>query len=211
MPPAPGGYENPMPAEQSSDILHALKRVAAALRDREIPFCVGGGLAAWARGGPATEHDVDLLIREQDADRALEALESLGMKTERPPEGWLVKGWDGDVLVDLIYRPSGMCADDAFFANCEVLNVHAMRMPVMSATEVILTKLSALTEHNLDYGPVLEYSRSLREQLDWDDLAARTAWSPFAHGYFAIVRGLGLAPEAEKSNGLAPVRAVRNG
>src|SRR4051794_15422182 len=46
------GYDEIMPAEQSSDILDALKRVAAALRDADIPFCVGGGLAAWARGGP---------------------------------------------------------------------------------------------------------------------------------------------------------------
>ena len=185
-----------MPAEQSSDILESLKKVAAALRDADIPFCVGGGLAAWARGGPATEHDVDLLIREEDADRALTIMDDLGLRTERPPEGWLVKGWDGDVLVDLIYGPTGLTADDAYFAGCETLNVHAMPMPVMSATDILLTKLSALNEHHLDYGPVLEYARSLREQLEWDELEALTAWSPFAHGFFAIVRGLGLAPEA---------------
>ena len=72
------GYETGMPAEQSSDILESLKKVAAALRDADIPFCVGGGLAAWARGGPSTEHDVDLLIREQDADRALELMARIG-------------------------------------------------------------------------------------------------------------------------------------
>ena len=25
---------------------------------------LGGGLAAWARGGPPTEHDVDFFVRE---------------------------------------------------------------------------------------------------------------------------------------------------
>src|SRR3954453_14152429 len=115
-----------MAAEQSDDLLEALKKVAAVLRDAEIPFCVGGGLAAWARGGPSTEHDVDLLIREQDADRSLQLMEQLGLRTERPPEGWLVKAWDGDILVDLIYGPTGLDADDAFFEGCEVLNVHAM-------------------------------------------------------------------------------------
>ena len=52
LPLRPVGYEDFMPAEQASDILEALKRVAAGLRDAELPFCVGGGLAAWARGGP---------------------------------------------------------------------------------------------------------------------------------------------------------------
>jgi hypothetical protein len=152
---------------------------------------------------------VDLVIREQDADRALAALAEIGMRTERPPEGWLVKAWDGTVLIDLIFRPTGLRADDSFFARCEILNVQAMPMPVMSATDVMLTNLSALTEHNLDYGPVLEYARSLREQLDWQDLQAHTAWSPFAHGFFAIARGLGLMPEP--SGQVKPVRAVSRG
>ena len=33
-------------------LLETLKRSAAALREAEIPFLLGGGLAAWARGGP---------------------------------------------------------------------------------------------------------------------------------------------------------------
>jgi hypothetical protein len=35
-----------------ADIEHALKRAAAALRERDIPFLLGGSLASWARGGP---------------------------------------------------------------------------------------------------------------------------------------------------------------
>ena len=55
-------------------ILDTLKKAAGALRDAEVPFALGGGLAVWARGGPETEHDVDLFIQAEDADRALEAL-----------------------------------------------------------------------------------------------------------------------------------------
>src|SRR5437764_10614769 len=121
-----------MPAAQSDEILTALKRAASALREAGVPFAVGGGLAAWARGGPSTEHDIDLVVKEEDADRALAALEELGMRTERPPEGWLVKAWDGDVLIDLIFRPTGFEVDDRFLARCEELNVHAVPMPVMS-------------------------------------------------------------------------------
>jgi hypothetical protein len=68
-----------------------LKRTAAALRDNGIPFLVAGGVASWVRGGPATDHDLDFLVRPQDAYAALAALEGIGLRSERPPEEWLFK------------------------------------------------------------------------------------------------------------------------
>jgi len=53
-----------------------MKRAAAALRDADIPSMLGGGLAAWARGGPRSDNDVDFFVRE--AERALEALVEFG-------------------------------------------------------------------------------------------------------------------------------------
>ena len=75
------------PPDNFPDLIEAMKVAAAALRDAEIPYLLGGGLAAWARGGPPTEHDVDFLVREEDAERALAALVDAGMEPERPTEG----------------------------------------------------------------------------------------------------------------------------
>ena len=147
-----------MPTDQSEVLLETLKKVTAILRDEDIPFVLGGGMAAWARGGPPTEHDIDFVIREQDCDRALDACAAAGLRTAVPPEGWLVKVWDGDTLVDLIFRPTGLDIEDAF-ASSEMLNVHAVVMPVLAVDDLLLTKLFALTEHNLDYAPLLEYAR----------------------------------------------------
>ena len=66
-----------MAALQSTTILDSLKRSAAILRDVDIEFALGGGLSAWVRGGPPTEHDVDLLIREADSDAALAAVTTM--------------------------------------------------------------------------------------------------------------------------------------
>jgi hypothetical protein len=180
-----------VPANQSDELLQSLRRVTAHLREAEIPFVVGGGLAAWARGGPPTEHDIDLVIREADAARALEVCAAAGMRTEVPPEGWLVKVWDAETLVDLIYQPTGLVVEDAFAAS-EVLNVHAVAMPVLAVDDLLTTKLLALTEHNLDYGPVLECARSLREQVNWQSLRQRTHRSPFARAFFTLVEELGV-------------------
>ena len=180
-----------MPTDQSEVLLDALKRVSAILREEDIEFLLGGGMAAWARGGPPTEHDIDFVIREADAERALDACAAAGLRTGVPPEGWLVKVWDGDTLIDLIFRPTGLDIDEAFAAS-DILNVHAVVMPVLSVDDLLITKLLALTEHNLDYAPVLEYARSLREQIDWRSLQRRTAGSPFARAFFTLVEALGV-------------------
>ena len=114
-----------MPTDQSEVLLDALKRVSAILREEDIEFLLGGGMAAWARGGPPTEHDIDFVIREADAEpRVGQGRAAAGLRTGVPPEGWLVKVWDGDTLVDLIFRPTGLDIDEAFAAS-DLLNVHA--------------------------------------------------------------------------------------
>jgi predicted nucleotidyltransferase len=167
-----------------------LKKAAAALREAQVPFLLGGSLASWARGGPETRHDLDLMIRHEDAERALEALVQAGMEPERPPENWLVKAWDGDVLVDLIYWPKGMAVDDEVLARGEELSVLGMEMQVMALEDVLVTKLRALTEHNLRYETPLAIGRALREKIDWEQVRRRTADSPFARAFFVLLEGL---------------------
>jgi hypothetical protein len=182
--------------EQSfAAIEHALKRASAALREADVPFLVGGSLASWARGGPETRHDLDLMIRPEDLERAVTALDEAGLRTEKPPEEWLVKAWDGDVLVDVIFGPSGLQMTDEVIARGEVLTVLGMDMRVMALEDVLTTKLMALTEHALRFEGLLQIARALREQVDWDEVRGRTASSPFARAFFALLEGLEILPE----------------
>ena len=102
-----------MTIESFDDVRAAVKRVGALLRDADVDFMVAGGLACWARGGPPTEHDVDLVLTEEYAEKALVVLDDAGLRTDRPAEGWLYKAWVGDVLVDLIFSPSGPDSPEA--------------------------------------------------------------------------------------------------
>jgi hypothetical protein len=184
-----------------SDLESALKKSGATLRAADVPFLLGGSLASWARGGPETRHDLDLVIKPQDTERALAALVDAGMRAEHPPEEWLVKAWHGDTLIDLIFAPKGMEVDDALFARGEVMSVLGMEMRVMALEDVLVTKLMALSEHSLRYESLLPIARALREQVDWDDVRSRTADSPFARAFFVMLEGLGVLPEAKPSNG----------
>jgi predicted nucleotidyltransferase len=176
------------------DLLDTLKRSAAALQDAEVPFALGGGLACWARGGPETEHDIDYMVRPEDAQKALDALQEAGFKTEKPPENWLYKAYDGDVLIDVIFDPQGGPVNDGVLERAEELEVQAVRMQVMTLEDVMVTKLLALREHEVDYDSVLEVARSLREQIDWDDVRERTSDSPYARAFFFLAQELEILP-----------------
>jgi predicted nucleotidyltransferase len=175
-------------------LLEAMKRAAGVLRDAGIPFVLGGGLACWARGAPKTEHDVDFLVRPADAERAQTALAQAGMRAENPPEGWLLKAYDDRVLIDLIFDPQGGPVDEGVFERAEELEVHATRLQVAALEDVLVQKLLALSEQDPDYSSVLELARSLREQVDWDEVRARTESSPFAKGYFTLLDELEIVP-----------------
>jgi len=186
------------------DLVETLRKSALRLQEANVPFVLGGGLACWGRGGPETEHDLDVMVRPEDADSALQTFAAAGLRTEKPPEQWLYKAWDGDVMIDVIFAPKGGPIDDAIFERADVLEVAAVRMKVMALEDVMVTKLLALGEHELDYGNVLEVTRSLREQIDWDDVRSRTAESPYARAFFCLVEELGLFERPRAPSGTAP-------
>lgn len=180
-----------------------LKRAGAALRDAGIPFVLGGGAAAWVRGGPPTDHDLDFLVKPADADDALAVLAAAGMRAERPPEEWLYKAWDGDVLVDLIFRPTGIAVDDALIERAEALPVLSVTMRVLGLEDLLVSKLLACREHVLDYEHLLALARPIREQVDWEDVRRRTAHWPYAAAFMTLVDELGIAPPGRRAETLA--------
>jgi hypothetical protein len=179
------------------ELIETLKRAAGALRDGGIRFVLGGGIASAAQGGPESDHDVDLLLLPQDADRALAVLDEAGFRPERPPEGWLYKAWDGDVFVDLIFRTSEGEVADNVFERATDMEVYAVPMLVLAPEDLLASKLLALDEMTLDYKPILEIARALREQVDWPSVRERTSESPFAAAFFTLIEELEIVSEEE--------------
>jgi hypothetical protein len=184
--------EHPFPSIEAS-----LKKAVAALREAEVPFLLAGSLAVWARGGPEPRHDLDFVVKEEDVERAVGVLAEAGMRPEKPPEEWLWKAWDGDVLIDVIFAPRGLEVTDEVMRRGEQLHVLGITIPVMSIEDVLATKLLALHEHELDFTGVVRIARAVREQIDWRYLRERTKDSPYAAGFFVICEELGVAePQA---------------
>ena len=205
--------------ERFGPILATLRRCVALLREAGIPFIVGGSLAAWARGGPEVTNDLDLMVRPADAERVLELLTDNGLTPERPPEEWLLKAWDGDVLVDIIFQTVEGEVTDEDIAHGEELTVTSMAMNVMRLEDMFALRLQTLNEHHLEYAGLLKMARALREQVDWDAVRDRVRHTPYGQAFFTILEGLELVPaparESERGNGarvdVRPVQRPHSG
>jgi hypothetical protein len=181
-----------MPSADCGRLTETLKRASAALRDAGIGFALGGGLAAWAYGAPESEHDVDLVLLPGDAPRAQQVLSAAGMRPVDPPEDWLLKVYDGDVLVDLIFAPNGAPVQRSTLDRAQAREVAAVSMPVLPIEDVMASKLLALNERSCDFEKVLAIARAVREQVDWRLVRARTDGSAFAAAFFTLVAELGV-------------------
>lgn len=165
-----------------------------------MPFALGGGLACWAYGAPESDHDIDLMVLPADAERAQTVLADIGMKPVNPPEGWLRKAYDGDILVDIIFEPNGVPLEPAALERAQVREVAAVPMPVLALEDVISSKLLALNEHFCDFEKLLGIARAVREQVDWERVRTLTRDSPFAAAFFTLVERLGIAPPMSVSS-----------
>lgn len=183
-------------AERFEGLIEALRAAVPVLHEAGIPFLLGGSMAAWAYGGPEPVKDLDLMVRERDAERTLQALADAGFRPERPPEEWLLKAWWGDVLVDVIFAPRGLPIDDEVLARGQERSLCALRVPVMALEDVLTTKLRSLDEHQLDLSYLLQIVRAIREQVDWEQVRRRTDDWPYAAAFLTLVERLGIAEPA---------------
>jgi len=189
---ADGASRDLPPNDDDQPLRVAMKKVATALKGANVPFALSCGYASWARGGPEPVHDVDFVLLADDVPHALQVLDAAGLRVVEPPEDWLVKVYDGDALVDLIFRPAERPVTPEQLDAATEVRVDSVVMPVQSATDLLAAKLLVLNEHYCDFARLFPHIRALREQVDWPALKAVVAHSPFARSFLALCDELGI-------------------
>jgi hypothetical protein len=116
-------------SEPLPPLVETMKKAATILREAGIPFALAGGGAAYARGAAPPVHDVDFVILEMDTEDAARAFDAAGMTVQRPPEGWLIKAFDGDLMIDLIFCLADEPVSWQLLDRAELMNVAAVQMP----------------------------------------------------------------------------------
>jgi hypothetical protein len=204
--PAPEGTDGsapvgPPPGEpvDREVVRDLLKRTAVALKQAGVPFALCGGYAAWVRGAPEPDHDADFLVPAADAERAAAALADAGLPVVEPAEDWLVKVVTRNAFIDVLWRTCGAPVENDLIERAEELPVLSVHMPVLEASDIIVTKVMALSEHYCDYGRLLPVARAMREQVDWVDVRRRVAGNDFAAVFLVLLERLGTVEPEESA------------
>ncbi|WSY62184.1 nucleotidyltransferase family protein [Nocardia sp. NBC_00881] len=181
-------------------LLHALTRAVNALSGAGIKFAVAGGCAIYARGGPVSHHDVDIFVKPEDVSQAVHTLARSGLRVCDPPEDWLRKVYDGDVLIDVIFRPNNREVTDDLLDRASMMRIGPAAAPVISGTDLMVDKMLVFDAHRLDLSPLLHTARDVREQVDWAAVREQTAASPYARAFLGLLDDLGITDTRRKAD-----------
>ncbi len=180
---------------RNDQLRELLRRAASALKANGPEFALAGSYALWVYGAPEPVHDVDFVVAEADIDAAAATLTDAGFTVTRTPEDWLFKAQtEGteEAVIDVLHRLNGVPVDADLIRSNEAVEVLAIRMPVLSPTQVMIQKLRSLHEHYCDFARLLPAVRATRERVDWEQVRASTADNDFALAFLVLIDRLGI-------------------
>src|SRR5438309_5235561 len=137
---------------------------------------VGGAYALRTHTGIWRDtKDLDLFLRKDRIEPALEALDGAGFRTEFTDRLWIAKAFAGPYFIDLIFSSgNGVAVVDELWpkraATSKVLDLDALVVP---AEEMIWSKAFIQERERFDGADIHHLLRCKGAQLDWQHLLAR--------------------------------------
>lgn len=181
-------------------LLAVLDAAQAALDEADIPFVLIGGIPSAVYGRPRATKDLDLFVRPEDKDAALEALADAGFDTDKKEPEWLYKAAKHDVLCDVIFRAEGdFYLDDEMIARAVVAEFKGQEVRLVPREDLIIMKVVAHAEETAHYWHDA-MALLLTDDIDWDYLMERAR-----HG---TKRLLSLLIYAQSSDMLVPDHVI---
>jgi predicted nucleotidyltransferase len=178
-----------------------LKEAVSTVEEAGYRFLVLGGLASSLVGRPRWTHDIDFLVRPEDAEGVLRVLRDTGFQTEETDPVWLYKAFKQDIMVDVIFMVTGGIYLDQEMEQRSVFRDYdgiAVRIPSPEDQVVIkaIVHREETSRHWFDALAILG-----RAELDWEYLLRRAR--------LGARRVLALLIYAQSSDILIPSRIIR--
>ncbi|MFW5968827.1 MAG: nucleotidyltransferase, partial [Persicimonas sp.] len=152
------------------------REAMSALHAAGLPFLVAGAYALAVHTGIERQtEDFDVVVREEDVERALSILTEAGFRTEMESEIWIAKAHRRGEYVDLIFNSGNATThvDDRWFEHATEARVFGCLARVCPPEELIWSKSYIMERERFDGADVIHLFRACAEQLDWDRLLER--------------------------------------
>lgn len=147
------------------------------MRDRNVPFVLGGAFAVWFYTGVWRHtHDIDVFAEPESVPAAAEALKSAGFEDlgEQAPgdREWIYHAVKGDIIVDVIFkfanRITSVSADWIKRSRPgELLGEDVRFLP---PEELVWSKIFTMNKHRCDWPDIMRIFRANCANFDWDHL-----------------------------------------
>ena len=178
-----------------------LKEAVKTVEHAGYRFLVLGGLASSLVGRPRWTHDIDFLVRPEDAAGVLNALRDSGFETEETDPVWLYKAFKQEIMVDVIFMVTGGIYLDQEMEQRSVLRDYdgiSVRIPSPEDQVVIkaIVHREETSRHWFDALAILG-----RAELEWEYLLHRAR--------LGARRVLALLVYAQSSDILIPTWVIR--
>jgi hypothetical protein len=155
-----------------------LREAVETVEKAGFPFLVLGGLASSLVGRLRWTHDIDFLVRPDDALEVIAALRAAGFTTEETDPVWIYKAFKDNVMVDIIFMVmGGIYLDDEMRAHSIERDIPipsggSLRLRIPSPEDQIVIKgivhREETSRHWFDALAILG-----RAELDWTYLLRR--------------------------------------
>ena len=184
-----------------AEILEVLGEVTRVLEQASIPYMFIGGLPLAVYGRPTPIADLDVMIKHEDVEGALGAMEEGGFDTKDADENWLHKAAKNGVLVDLITRSEGdLFIDDEMLERTVQTEYKGQQVRLVSPEDLIVMKAVAHEEDTPHYWHDA-ITIIVGRELDWSYVVRRAR-----HG---AKRVLSLLIYAQSSDLFVPDEPIR--
>ncbi|MCU1295119.1 MAG: hypothetical protein JWP08_3969 [Bryobacterales bacterium] len=148
---------------------------------REIPFAVGGGLAAMAYAGhPRDTKDIDLYVEPTHREAMIQMVLDLCLTDhyEHAPydRNWIFRACHDDSIVDIMWSMANHRATvDSEWLKGPTISVHGLSFRLLRPEETLWSKLYVFQHDRCDWPDAINLLYSIGSELDWTHLLARTA------------------------------------
>jgi len=150
--------------------MRVYREALTRLCECQVPFLVAGAYALQNYTGIARHtKDLDIFVRRDDSREVLDALESIGWRTEVTYPHWLAKGFFGELYLDVIFNSgNGICpVDDEWFAHATDVIAFGLQVKLSPPEEMLWQKMFIMSRERYDGADVLHIIRTVGHRLDW--------------------------------------------